>query len=149
MSTGGLAWSEPQPVPDGTWHRTAVVPCAHRTCPDGAIVVNVMTGTGGPVPGVVADLVVSVVAGLPGLLDDALAYLVATARADPSSVGLDDAPVGGDVLGEFSLVVDESDEWLVHVGECPFPVADPYGIAVRMRGLRPVGLEVLADAEEI
>lgn len=146
MSTGDLAWSEPQPVPDGTWHRTAVVPCTHRTCPDGTLVVNLVTATGGSAP----TLVASIVAALPGLLDDALGYLVTAARADPRTVGLDDADaVVQDALGEISLVVDESDEWLVHVGESPFPAAEPYGIAVRMRGLRPVGLEVLEDAEEL
>ncbi|WP_186813340.1 hypothetical protein [Cellulomonas xylanilytica] len=107
-----------------------------------------MTSTDGRVPQQAADLATRIVAAVPGVLDDALAFLVATARADPQAVGLDDAgAVVADVLDELSLVLDESDEWLVHVGECPFPAADPYGIAVRMRGLRPVGLEVLEDAE--
>lgn len=121
----------------------------HPACADGKVVVAVMTATDGPVPAGVAALVERVVAGLPGLLDDALAYLVHAVRADPRSVGLDVVPVGEVVCGEVSLVLDESDEWLVHVAACPFPAAEPYGIAVRMRGLRPVGIEVLEDAEEI
>ncbi|GAA4621846.1 hypothetical protein [Cellulomonas oligotrophica] len=149
MTTDEPVWSEPQPVPDGTWHRTATVRCAHRGCPDGTLVVNVMTKEDGPVPPSTQALVTHVGATAREVLDDALAYLVATARADPSSVGLDGDAVVEVALVELSLVVDESDEWLVHVGECPFPAADPYGIAVRMRGLQPVGLELLEDVQEL
>ncbi|GEK19085.1 hypothetical protein [Cellulomonas persica] len=148
--TTELPWSEPQHVDDEAWHRVLEVPCAHRGCPDGALVVNLMTTTDGPVPPTTARLVEDVVAALPDVLDTALDLLVATARAQPRVVGLDAAyAVTPDGLGDLSLVVDESDEWLVHVGECPFPAADPYGIAVRMRGVVPVALETLDDAEEL
>lgn len=145
-----LPWSEPQHVDDEAWHRVFEVPCTHRGVHDGALVVNLMTTTDGPVPPATARLVEDVVEALPDVLDTALDFLVTTARTEPQSVGLSAADaVTADTLGDLSLVVDESDEWLVHVGECPFPAADPYGIAVRMRALSPVAVESLDDAEEI
>lgn len=144
-----------EPVPDGTWHRSVVLPCEHRTCTDRTLVAHLITADEGPPDAHLLHRAAQLLTRGEALLDVAEAHLAAEVAADPTRFGwtTDDVAVAdqdeGPLATEPAFTFGESETWSIHFSAGRLPVCEPFGVLVTMSGWEPTGVEDLSEAEEL
>lgn len=146
---------EAEAVPDGTWHRSVLIPCEHRTCPDGTLVAHLLTPDEGPPDAHLLHRAAQLVTRGEALLDVAEAHLAAEVAAAPERFGwtADDVAAadqdGRPLATEPAFTFGEAETWSIHFAEGRLPICEPYGVLVTMSEWEPTGVEDLSQAEEI
>ncbi|MEV0679782.1 hypothetical protein AB0I60_24975 [Actinosynnema sp. NPDC050436] len=139
--------------PDGLSMWTVLEP-PHSALYDAPVDAHVLVEGSDRLDGVDLDLVAAVLADVDAHVEAALRFAHAALLEDPAFFGWQDAgphrtfdaaafPLGDPQLNFYP------DGWLMRFAEGGFPICEPYGLAVVFDRHAPVGVESLADSEDV